>query len=1567
MSHLKLSALAVLVALGLPPPAHASFVRNDIDYQYFRDFAENKGIFVAGASHIPIYNKSNQHLGTLFTAQSMPDFSAVSRDGITTLVNPQYINSVTHNSHYGAVSFGHRTRKNPDAAAFDYLITARNNFDGADYHAPRLHKMVTEVAPAAMSQVGHQANVYADRTRFPMFVRMGSGTQFVTDSQDYVLPGNSNNVAGAYFYMTGGNIPRISSQPENALASPRQVFDTTYGPMATVGYSGDSGSPLFAYDAQQGKWVLASIYHARSDTTSYFTNVRPSWVQSLINSTVAGHLYNPTQGATFTWNANNQTSRISSGNNGLNVNLANPSLNDSNLERPSLAAGQGFNVIGRPGTLVLNNNINQGAGILNFATDFTVKPQADQTWVGGGISVDKGKTVHWQVKNPQGDRLSRLGQGTLVVSGKGVNLGDASLGDGVTVLAQKASNANNADVQAFNNLSIVSGRPTVVLADNKQINTDRLSFGYRGGRLELNGNDLTFNRIRNLDDGASIVNHGISPASITVTNNKTLGESEMIWGRWGQAGGHIYEYINTHRGNRTDYFMLKPDGNPWEFFPLDQNSSNSWQYIGSGRQQAVQTALNLANEQGLNQTFNGFLGEKGAGGQVSLKTADQLVWGRWGSNAGTIYEYINTHRNNRTDYFVLKAGGNPWEFYPLDQNSSNSWEFLGSDKEMAVKTVLARQNEQILQNHLASVGNPSYTPLLEEKDLSWGRWGQAGGHIYEYVNIYQNNRKDYFVLKADGNPEHFFPAYANHNYSWEYLGSDKAKAVKTVLSRLNAERVAANADYHRNVPDAKALTESDLVWGRWGSSTGTIYEYINTHRNNRTDYFVLKAGGNPWEFYPLDQNSSNSWEFLGSDRARAVQTILARENAKRNGELNVNFSPNDNRSLWLLNGGANLNGKFSINGGSVVLSGLPTPHAYDYINDKEVVVENDWISRDFAFNDVEVKNQAKFTVSRNVANFKANLTAYHQANVNVGFINGFTPTCRYSLDFGTTTCTNAVAASTLASLPTTQMQGNVALYDQAQFTLGKAHLTGHIQAGDNTQVSLSQHSGWTMTGNSQLGHLSINNGQIWLSQAHSPYQTLRIKGNLSGQGNFYYRTNLAQNQGDSVQVDGIATGNHRLHIQNSGQELGRQGLSYYLFGLNHPNQANYAVNVSLNGANYVDLGAYRYTLVQDARGYRLYNNLVRDNAMPSSYRAANTTSQPLAQANPYTGLVKLPINNAEPASISSYDSNGLAYDSAFDTALPVTADNPDAQADTATLLLDLPNTQAAWVSQRANLALSELSGQFNSLEQIGSSISRHLANKNTQRPNVWASSEIKRTQNQSDRYRHYEQDNRLQQVGAEMDVGANSRLGLILSYNKGESDFDQGGKNDSKLTSLTVFGKHEWQNGAFVSLDGSLGKAKSKISLEGTTERFDRTVASLGANLGKSWDWQGLELQPQVGVRYHRLSGVDYHLADTAVRADSLDLVSYQAGVKAAYRFDLDGITLRPSVSAHYVDASHKQQGITLNQVAHLSQKFGRYGHYEAGITTQLGNWQASLGLGYLEGNEIGNQKLASVKVGYRW
>ncbi|HEZ2491314.1 TPA: adhesion and penetration autotransporter App, partial [Neisseria meningitidis] len=165
--------------------------------------------------------------------------------------------------------------------------------------------------------------------------------------------------------------------------------------------------------------------------------------------------------------------------------------------------------------------INQGAGGLYFEGDFTVSSENNATWQGAGVHISEDSTVTWKVNGVANDRLSKIGKGTLHVQAKGENQGSISVGDGKVILDQQADENNKK--QAFSEIGLVSGRGTVQLNADNQFNPDKLYFGFRGGRLDLNGHSLSFHRIQNTDEGAMIVNHNQDKEStVTITGNKDI-------------------------------------------------------------------------------------------------------------------------------------------------------------------------------------------------------------------------------------------------------------------------------------------------------------------------------------------------------------------------------------------------------------------------------------------------------------------------------------------------------------------------------------------------------------------------------------------------------------------------------------------------------------------------------------------------------------------------------------------------------------------------------------------------------------------------------------------------------------------------------------------------------------------------------------------------------------------------------------------------------------------------------------------------------------------------------------
>ena len=496
-SRVTMSALLVsLLGIIYSVKSTASVVSSSVNYQTYRDFAENKGPFKSGAKNIPLYDKDGNVVTTLNQAP-MIDFSSTDKTGVGTLVAPKYIISVKHNGGYKQVKYGY----NDDAT---YTLVDRNNH-WRDFHTPRLNKIVTEVTALDMTNAGTAKGTYQNQKRFPVYYRVGTGTQYVKEAN-----GKTTHLAGAYSYKTGGivNPPFISDWSF--------VTNTTNTPLSTYGTPGDSGSPLFAWDAQQNKWVVTAVlnsYAGVSGNTNWYTIIPVGDVANTMNQDSDAPIKSQKIEGDILWSYDDKT-----GVGTLTQGVASWEMhgNQGAAWPASLNSGKDLTFQGG-GTVVLENTVDQGAGTLTFNDDYIVKPLDTQTWKGGGLIINGDRTVDWQVNGVQGDNLHKLGTGTLKVHGTGINPGGLNVGEGTVVLAQRPDSEGN--VQAFNNVSIVSGRPTVVLSDDKQVNPDNIKWGYRGGKLDINGNSLTFHKLNGADDGAILTNSG-HQASINLDFNK---------------------------------------------------------------------------------------------------------------------------------------------------------------------------------------------------------------------------------------------------------------------------------------------------------------------------------------------------------------------------------------------------------------------------------------------------------------------------------------------------------------------------------------------------------------------------------------------------------------------------------------------------------------------------------------------------------------------------------------------------------------------------------------------------------------------------------------------------------------------------------------------------------------------------------------------------------------------------------------------------------------------------------------------------------------------------------------
>nr|WP_191923347.1 S6 family peptidase [Pantoea agglomerans]MBD8132775.1 autotransporter outer membrane beta-barrel domain-containing protein [Pantoea agglomerans] len=580
--------------------SYAGIMRHDISIQDYRDFGENLGKYRPGVTNIPVYKVDGTLSGYL--AFSMPDFGAVSTSGYATLISPSYIASVRHNTGYKSVTFGNGAR-----FSTTYLLINRNEHSSVDFHAPRLNKVVTEAA--SVDYVDKSGFLADYKSRYTWYTRVGAGTQ------DQVNESETGRIqlSGAYKWKSGGT---ISTESVRSLSDKNRIQYLDLGPddpfttpLSIGAMSGDSGSPVFGWDKIAEKWKLVAVHGGSLgdpgvyNKRAYAPYIPDDFVSSIQVKNSSPDITDSSQGGIISWSGANITQNDRTWAwQGLADKYKNQAPSVATLAELDATKDLRFNGVG--GVIQLQDSVNMGAGKLQFSENYTLSSaeNVNATWVGGGVEVDTDKTVLWQVNGLAGDTLHKIGGGTLHVNASGNNPGVLNVGDGTVFLDQQADAEGKK--QAFSTVTLVSGRPTVVLANAQQINTNNVRFGYRGGTLDLNGNNLTFKEIRHTDSGARLVNHNASKAaSLTLTGNITDTLPLQTWTSTGKGiAGDIYQYKNPYSGN-TEYFFLNKTS--YGYFPTNQTSNSTWTYLGTDFDAITKDRLEPLN----NAVFRGFIGE----------------------------------------------------------------------------------------------------------------------------------------------------------------------------------------------------------------------------------------------------------------------------------------------------------------------------------------------------------------------------------------------------------------------------------------------------------------------------------------------------------------------------------------------------------------------------------------------------------------------------------------------------------------------------------------------------------------------------------------------------------------------------------------------------------------------------------------------------------------------------------------------------------------------------------------------------------------------------------------------
>lgn len=1596
--------LAICLSFGILPQARAGHTYFGINYQYYRDFAENKGKFAVGAKDIEVYNKKGELVGKSMTKAPMIDFSVVSRNGVAALVGDQYIVSVAHNVGYRDVDFG-AEGSNPDQHRFSYKIAKRNNYKNdethpyeKDYHNPRLHKFVTEAAPIDMTS-DMDGNKYADRTKYPERVRIGSGWQFWRNDQD-----NGDQVAGAYDYLTAGNTHNQGGAGGGWSSLSGDVRQAgNYGPIPIAGSSGDSGSPMFIYDAEKQKWLINGVLRTGNPwegKENTFQLVRKSFFDEILEKDLRTSFYSPSGNGAYTITdkgdgcgiVKQRTGRPSEVRIGLKDDKLPAEGKDDvyqyqgpNIYLPRLNNG-GNLYFGdqKNGTVTLSTNINQGAGGLYFEGNFTVAPESNQTWQGAGVHISDGSTVTWKVNGVANDRLSKIGKGTLHVQAKGENQGSISVGDGKVILDQQADENNKK--QAFSEIGLVSGRGTVQLNADNQFNPDKLYFGFRGGRLDLNGHSLSFHRIQNTDEGAMIVNHNQDKEStVTITGNKDI--------------------TTTDNNNSLDS-KKEIAYNGW-FGEKDAAKTNGRLNLNYQPTEADRTLL-LSGGTNLNGNITQTNGKLFFSGRPTPHAYNHLN-NHWSQKEGIphgeiVWDNDWIDRTFKAENFHIQGGQ-----AVVSRNVSNiegNWT-ISNNANATFGVVPNQENTICTRSDWTGLTTCRTDKLTDEKTIKSLPRTQVKGNVQlsNTANLSASGLVD-LVGNVTLTNQSQFTLSNNATQTGNIRLSDNATAT--------VDNATLNGDVHLTGSSKFSLKNSHFLHQiQGGEGTAAVLE--------NADWTM------PGDTAVQDLTLNNSTVTLNS----AYPTTGAADTSgtpRRRRSLEPEVRPTSAESRFNT---LTVNGKLNGQGTFRFMSEL-----FGYRSDKLKLAESSEGTYTLAVNNtgnepvsleqltvVEGKDnkplsdKLNFTLQNNYVDAGA---WRYQLIRKDGEFRLHNPVKEQELSdkLGTAGETEAALAAKQAQLAAKQQD------EEEKVRLKKAEISGAVpseselnrlnaeleeakkQTAAAQAAQAEKEAAWAQAktaaaeagrraeeadagyrrGNTLEGAENADAANLALAKAQIAEQTAKIdwaEAKLT-------RLNRIKDEREKA----VAAAGEAKALADKIAETAKekQDLQSMVLSLANVKEELVITEAELQNAKAERAGleakrallerrqsdkAQKEQEAQTALTAARQSEAAREGAAEAKKQAEKDNAQTLDSLNAAgrdaaekaESVAELARQaGGENAGIMQAEEEKKRAQTDKDTALekqreaetrPVTAAFRRARRD---LPQPQPQPQRDLISRYANSGLSEFSATLNSVFAVQDELDRVFAED--RRNAVWTSGIRDTKHYRSQDFRAYRQQTDLRQIGMQKNLGS-GRVGILFSHNRTENTFDDGISNSARLAHGAVFG--QYGIGRFdIGISAGAGFSSGSLS-DGIGGKIRRRVLHYGIQARYRAGFGGFGIEPHIGATRYFVQKADYRYENVNIATPGLAFNRYRAGIKADYSFKpAQHISITPYLSLSYTDAASGKVRTRVN-TAVLAQDFGKTRSTEWGVNAEIKGFTLSLHAAAAKGPQLEAQHSAGIKLGYRW
>lgn len=1067
-------------------------------------------------------------------------------------------------------------------------------------------------------------------------------------------------------------------------------------------------------------------------------------------------------------------------------------------------------------------------------------------------------------------------------------------------------------------------------------NPDNLYFGFRGGRLDANGNDLTFEHIRNVDEGARIVNHNTGHTStITLTGKSLITNPNSLSVHSIQNDYDEDDYSYYYRPRRPipqgkdlyyknyRYYALKSGGSVNAPMPENgQTENNDWILMGSTQEEAKKNAMNHKNNQHISG-FSGFFGEengKGHNGALNLNFNGKSAQNRFLLTGGTnLNGKISVTQGN----VLLSGRPTPHARDFVNKSSARKDAHFSKNNEVVFEDDWI--NRTFKATEIAVNQSASFSSGRNVSDITANITATDNAK----VNLgYKNG--DEVCVRSD------YTGYVTCNTG---NLSDKA------LNSFGATQINGNVNLNQN---AALVLGKAALWGQiqgQGNSRVSLNQHSKWHLTGDSQVHNLSLADSHIHL----NNASDA------------------QSANQYHTLKINHLSGNGHFHYLTHLAKNL-------GDKVLVKESASGHYQLHVQDKTGEPNQEGLN---LFDASSVQDRSRLSVS--LANNHVDLGALrYTIKTENGITRLYNPYAenRRRVKPAPSPATNTASQAQTDSAQIAKPQNIVVAPPSPQANQAEEAKRQQAKA---EQVKRQQAEAEKVA-HQKAEEAKRQQDALARQQAEQERQRLEAERQAAEIAKQKAEAEEAKRRAAEIAEQKAAA----EEAKRQAAELARQ-----------QEEARKAAELAAKQKAETERKAAEIA-EQKAEAEREAAELAKQKAEEEGRQAAQSQPKrrnrraipPELSSDATTRALPRIARNSNP---DASDYEEIPLDALEDEDVSESVDTSDKQPQDNTELHEKVETvslqpraaqpraqaaaqpqaqavaQADAVSTNTNSALSDAMASTQSiLLDTGASLTRHIAQKSradAEKNSVWMSNIGYGRDYASAQYRRFSSKRTQTQIGIDRSLSENMQIGGVLTYSDSQHTFDQAsGKNT--FVQANLYGKYYLNDAWYVAGDIGAGSLRSRLQTQ-QKANFNRTSIQTGLTLGNTLKINQFEIVPSAGIRYSRLSSADYKLGNDSVKVSSMSVKTLTAGLDFAYRFKVGNLTVKPLLSAAYF-ANYGKGGVNVGGNS-FAYKADNQQQYSAGAALLYRNVTLNVNGSITKGKQLEKQKSGQIKIQIRF